>query len=316
MMDVSITTRRFVKRLGILVGFGLGLSSLWAFEQPPLNMSATTFLDGGAPRGFYYLNYSIFVNGKEPLDANGNVMPGGAHVNVLTQLSQFYYHSSLRFLGADAGFMVAVPLVAMTSRGTMPIGPNGAPVPLVSDTAGLGDLVVAPALHWDGKSLLGRPVFYRVEFDVTLPTGRYQKDGAIDTGSNLTTYDPYFSVVWMFDPKWETSWRFFYTVHSANHNSPKGTVEPGRAFHLNYAVSRELIPKWRLGVAGYYLQQLTEDRIDGVQQADSEERVASAGPGFAYMGNGLTAMFSYPIEFSVENRFKGSRATLQLIHKF
>lgn len=314
MIDCQVLKRGLLKLFGVSVALGLGFTPLWSFEQPPLNMSATTFLDGGAPRGFYYLNYSIFVNGKEPLDGKGELLPGEAHVNVLTQLHQFYYHSSLRFFGADAGFMVAVPLVAMTSRGTLPT--PGGPVPLVSDTAGLGDLVLAPALHWDGKSLLGSPVFYRVEFDVTLPTGRYEKDGGIDAGSNLTTYDPYFSIVWMFRPKWETSWRFFYTVNSENHNSAKGTVQPGRAFHLNYAVSREVLPKWRLGVAGYYLQQLTEDRIDGVKQVDSEERVASAGPGFAYMGNGLTAMFSYPIEFSVENRFKGSRATLQLIHKF
>lgn len=310
MIDCSVIKRRLLKVLGVSVGVGLGFSSVWGFSQPPLNLGVTTFLDGGAPQGLYFLNYSIFVNGNTPMDGNGNEIPGGGHVNVLTQLEQFYYHSSLRVLGGDAAFMVAVPLVAVTAKGDL----GG--LPLAGDTAGLGDLVVAPALHWDGHTLLGSPVFYRMEFALTLPTGRYQKDGLIDAGSNLTTFEPYASVMWLFRPKWETSWRFFYAMHSENHDAPQGNVQPGQAFHLNYAVSREVLPKWRLGVAGYYLQQVTEDKVNGVKVDNSEERVVSAGPGFVYMGQGLTAMFSYPMEFSVENRFKGSRATLQLIHKF
>jgi hypothetical protein len=299
-----------LKSLAVLVGIVLGGSSLWGFNQPPLNMSATTFLDGGAPQGFYYLNYSIFVNGDVAKDHVGNTVPGDGQVNVLTNLHQFYYHSSLRVLGGDAGFMVAVPLVALTAKGAL----GG--MPLVGDTAGLGDLVFAPAIQWDHGTLLGSPVFYRAEFDITLPTGKYTNDGSIDVGSNLVTYNPYVSVVWLFQPKWETSWRFFYANHSTNKDHMRGDLKPGDAFHLNYAVSREIMPKWRLGVAGYYLNQLSNDMLDGVSQMNSRERVISAGPGFAYMGQGLTAMFSYPLEFSVENRFKGSRATLQLIHKF
>jgi len=36
----------------------------------------------------------------------------------------------------------------------------------------------------------------------------------------------------------------------------------------------------------------------------------------AYQGPGLTAMLSHPIEFWGQNRFVGSRTTLQLIHRF
>lgn len=314
MKDCCSVGGRLFKALGVFAGVGIGGLSLWGFEQPPLNLSATTFLDGGAPRGFYYLNYSIFVNGNKPMDKDGNVIPGGAHGNALTQMQQFYYYSSLRVLGGDAACMVAIPLVAVTAKGEMPT--PGGPAPLVSDTAGLGDFVFGPAIHWDGGQLLGGPVFYRAELTITLPTGRYSNDGKIDAGSNLTTLDPYASVVWMFLPKWETSWRFFYTVHSTNKDHYKGDVKPGDVVHLNYAVSREVLPQWRLGMAGYYLQQIKEDKINGEDAQNSKERVISAGPGFAYMGQGLTAMFSYPLEFSVENRFKGSRATLQLIHKF
>lgn len=309
-MKKSSVLRFASKVIAVALGLGGMTYSVWGFNQPPLNMSATTFLDGGAPQGFYYLNYSIFVNGDVAKDHEGDTIPGNGQVNVLTNLHQFYYHSSLRVLGGDAGFMVAVPLVALTAKGAL------GPTSLVGDTAGMGDLVFAPAIQWDHGTLFGSPVFYRAELDITLPTGKYSKDEKIDTGSNLVTYNPYVSVVWLFQPKWETSWRFFYANHSTNNEDKRGDVKPGDAFHLNYAISREIMPQWRLGVAGYYLNQLSNDMINGVSQMNSRERVISAGPGFAYMGQGLTAMFSYPLEFSVENRFKGSRATLQLIHKF
>lgn len=300
--------------LGVISSI-LFVSNLAAFNQPPMNHSITTFLDGGAPEGFYYMNYSILTRGETPVDKDGNEIPGGAKVNALANAHQFYYISPLKIFGGNFAMDLIVSVSAVTSKGTMPL-PGVGPVPVVSNTAGMADLIVGPALVWNQGTLLGGPLFQRVELQTTLPTGKYDKNNAANPGSNLTTFNPYYSAVWMFGPKWETSWRFYYAQHSTNDEYPLGPVQPGRAFHLNYAVSREVLPKWRLGMAGYYLQQLTEDTIGGVKQIDSKERVMSAGPGFVYLGQGLTAIFSYPIEFSVENRFKGSRATLQLIHKF
>ena len=54
------------------------------------------------------------------------------------------------------------------------------------------------------------------------------------------------------------------------------------------------------------------------QLSDSEahQRVFGLGPGLVYQGQGLTAMLSHPFEFWAQNRFVGSRTTLQLIFKF
>lgn len=295
------------------------ISTASAFNQPPMNHSITTFLDGGAPQGFYYMNYSILTRGQTPVNHNGNEIPGGAKVNALANSHQFYYISPAKFLGANIALDIIFSVSGVTSKGELPSPPPATPgsfVPVVSNTAGMADMIVGPALVWNGGTLLGAPFFQRVELQTTLPTGKYDKNNMANPGSNLTTFNPYYSAVWMFGPKWETSWRFYYALHSTNEDDLRGSVKPGQSAHLNYAFSREVLPKWRLGVAGYYLQQLTEDEVNGQKVDNSKERVMSAGPGFAYMGQGLTAMFSYPIEFSVENRFKGSRATLQLIHKF
>lgn len=290
---------------------GLALAALagpaWSFNQPPANLSATTFIDGGAPPGLYYVNYSIFTEGRRAVDKNGDRLAGGAQVNALAQLHQLYYVTDYKILGAKFALDLLVPVAAITIKGSL----GGAP--LTANTAGVGDLLAGFALQWDEGKLLGRPLLQRFESDVTTPTGKYDKNLGANPGTHVWTVDSYYSFVWLFAEKWETSWRAWYAYHTEN---PNTRVRPGQRAHVNYAFSRQILPKWRLGAAGYALRQLTDDKVAGVRQADSRERVVALGPGLVYQGGGLTAMLSHPMEFWGQNRFVGSRTTLQLIHKF
>ncbi len=308
----------------VQAAIALGLvGAVGAFNQPPLNHSITTFLDGGAPLGFYYMNYSIFSEGRQALDINGSEILGDGRVNALALSHQFYYFSSVKVLGGNLSLDVILNVSAVTARGAIAT-PFGM-APLAANTAGLSDIIVGPSIVWNDGKLLGGPLFQRFEIQTTFPTGKYDKGAPINPGSNLTTFDPYYSFVWMFHPKWETSWRLYYAMHGENDEKillgPVGPfqakVRPGNLFHLNYAFSRELLPFLRLGVAGYYLQQMTEDEIDGAKQTDSKERAFAAGPGLVLFNRGGTMFaLSHPVEFAVRNRFKGSRTTLQIISKF
>jgi hypothetical protein len=291
--------------LGLAVGM-IG-STAHAFNEPPGNLSATTFLDGGAPPGLYYINYAIFVDGGKAVDKNGAVIPGGARVDVLSQVNQFYYLTDFDVLGGKLGLDFFVPLVAVTAQGTL----GG--VPVTANTAGLGDLLAGPALQWDKGTLLGRPVFQRVESDVSIPTGKYDSTKLANPGSNLWNVDTYYSFVWLFGDEWETSDRVWYGFNGVN---PATEVQPGQRLIVDYAVSREVLPRFRLGAAGYFVRQTTDDKIAGVRQPDSRERVVGVGPGLVYRGQGLTFELSHPIEFLGENRFVGSRTTLELVFKF
>lgn len=299
-----------MKSWALLLLLGSLSSVVNAYNQPPVNLSATTFMDGGAPQGFYYLNYAVLTEGRQAMDKNGDVISGDGRVNALVNLHQFYYVSKIKILGASLALDVAMPVAAVTMRGQLGL------LPLSANTAGLGDLIVGPALHWDGKTFLGKPVFHRIESDWTFPTGKYDKNKLANPGSNLLTVDSYYSFVWFFHPRWETSWRLWYAIHNENDEHFFGKVKPGQLFHANYAASYALTPKWRIGGAGYYLQQTTEDVINGVKSTGSKERGYAFGPGLVYMGQGLAIFLSHPIEFGVKNRFKGSRTTLQMIHKF
>ena len=67
----------------------------------------------------------------------------------------------------------------------------------------------------------------------------------------------------------------------------------------------------RIGLAGYYLNQLSEDKIDGVKQRDSKERVAAFGPGLRYGSNSGFLNLNGFYEFGAENRTQGYRVVLR-----
>ena len=146
-----------------------------------------------------------------------------------------------------------------------------------------------------------------------MPTGKYDKAYLANPGANLWSVDTYYSFVWIFADKWETSQRLWYGFSSEN---PATRVMPGQRTDYEFAVSREVAPSFRLGAAGYFFRQTTDDKIGGVRQPDSRERVAGIGPGIVYQGKALTFFLSHPIEFWGQNRFVGSRTTLQLLYRF
>ena len=92
------------------------------------------------------------------------------------------------------------------------------------------------------------------------------------------------------------------------------TIQPGQAIHFNGAFSYEVAGPLRAGVAGYFLQQITDSEANGRRVAGSRERVAAIGPGlFAMTGSTQLIANAYG-EFLVENRPAGGRVDIVAIH--
>jgi len=72
----------------------------------------------------------------------------------------------------------------------------------------------------------------------------------------------------------------------------------------------------RAGVAGYFLQQITDSTADGRPVAGSRERVAALGPGLdMFASEGLTQLTANAYwEFAVEGRPAGARVNLVALH--
>ena len=91
-------------------------------------------------------------------------------------------------------------------------------------------------------------------------------------------------------PRWKTSWRLHYLWNAKNKRpikaffGPPGSPIPddtqaGQAIHLNFASAFEVLPKrLHVGVNGYYLKQITDTEVEGVEQS-GREQVLGIGPG-------------------------------------
>lgn len=279
-----------------------------AFNQPALNLGLTSLLDGGpVPPGFFLVEYIQHSRGARAVGDTGDAIAGGAEIGAVVNLHQAMYLSPRKLFGAHIGMDLVIPVVSANGKGAL------GPVVLTAHTPGLGDITIGPIFQWNNSRLLGRPFFQRFEFDVTLPTGKFDPAFSINPGAGILTLNPYYASSWLFAENWRTDIRLFYALHGENGRT---RIRPGQAFHMNYALSYALLSNLHLGVSGYLLQQLTEDRIAGITSSASKERAVAIGPAFAYMGKGLMFVLSHPVDISVRNRFKGSRTTLQLIHRF
>ena len=87
-------------------------------------------------------------------------------------------------------------------------------------------------------------------------------------------------------------------------------IQPGQAIHFNGAASIAVVRAFRVGVAGYFLRQITDSQADGHSVAGSQEQVAALGPGFLAQVGAVQLMANEYAEFAVENRPRGTRANV------
>jgi hypothetical protein len=156
---------------------------------------------------------------------------------------------------------------------------------------------------------------HRFVFDVTVPTGRYSDRRPVNIGNNFVVVDPYYALSYE-RKKVEFSARLHYLWNSANNAPFVGfgirNTQPGQAFHMNYAACYELWKDVRLGFNGYWLQQVTDDRINAMTVPYSKECTVGLGPGLQLGSQGVWFHLNGYIETDVRNRPGGIKVTLRI----
>ena len=251
-----------------------------------------------------------YVRANNASDAGGHSVPGRQRVRGATLLPHFAYLSQNTLLGAIRRRML-LPLVRLDLD--IDGGPDGAHPP--------GDLIVSPLmLQWGPATLFGRPYWQRLNFVFSLPTGDYDKDAAINTGSNTWIFNPHYAFTWELGERLELSGRLHCAWISRNDDpSPRlgaNDLQPGQALRANFSISYALDPHWRIGLAGYQLKQISADRIDGYRRRLAREQVFGIGPGVMYSQGGQTLFANLYAESGARNRSEGNQLTLRYLLAF
>src|SRR5258708_33470272 len=174
--------RKSVRAVG-LAGM-LIASRVSSFDHPEVNMGSTSFVDrAAAPAGpaLYLQDYVQYYKSDRLKDANGNrlALPK-QETEVLVKLTQFVYQSPQRLLGGSWGVDLLAPWILKARQDD---GIGGA---ALSARDGVGDLTVGPFMQFDpGMGRKGPRFADRLELDLSLPTGSYDRTNALNPGRNV-----------------------------------------------------------------------------------------------------------------------------------
>ena len=306
--------------------FGITSCQLaWAYDLPAVNLGFTSFLDGAPPSGpgWYVQQYVQLYRNARLKDGNGNdrslptpAGPRKASVDANIGITQLTYQSNQTLLlGGRWGLNLMLPYAGFD------LDPGSSPVK--ANSANLGDLLVGPFLQWDPIMGANGPRFVqRIELQMLLPTGAYDADDAINPGSNVFSFDPYWAATFFATPKWTVSWRLHYLWNATNEDpfvlTGANDSQAGQAVHLNFATAYEVLPKrLRIGINGYFLKEVTDNRLDGHRIHNSREQVLGIGPGLVYhISPDDHLFFNAYWETEAENRPEGDRFNLRYVHHF
>lgn len=279
---------------------------------PAVNLGDTSFVDGVAYPGWFVEETLGYYHADRFKDPQGNRVAGSNKLTAVSATTHIVYLSKYRLMGGFWGTEVLLPLADVDVETSF--GPK-------DRERGVGNLIVSPfILQWTDQKLFAMPYFQRVVVAVTVPTGSYDRSRPVNAGSDMVSINPYYAFTILPTEKFEVSARLHYLWNSENDRPfvgmGAGTIQPGQAFHANYAASYEVVKGVRLGLSGYALQQLTADKIDGRSQANSEERVFGIGPGIMLTGNVVSLCLNSYFETGAENRPEGTKVVLRFFRVF
>ena len=309
--------------LGMVLALVLGTAPVQAYNLPAVNLGFTSFMDGGPPAGpgFYFTQYLQRYTSEEFTDKNGNrLLPSaaGEDLEAWISLTQFIYQSDRAILlGGKWGLDVIVPFVSLDLEYD-----TSGPFPQ-DNGSGFGDLLVGPYLQWDPIMGPNGPRFmHRIEFQFIFPTGEYDENRELNPGSNFFSFNPYWAATLFITPKWTLSTRIHYLWNDENDDPNRQFAgardsQAGQAFHLNFASAYQILPMLRVGINGYYLEQIDDLEVDGVEIKGTREQVLGIGPGLLWhISKDAHLFFNTYFESNTENRPEGERFNLRFVYHF
>lgn len=297
----------------ILVTLAVLPVSIFAGDSSAILGTEDYFVGALPPPGFHFINYLAYYYADELKDYQGDKDPGDFKANVAAEVLRGIYVSDIEVLGANLGWHVVVPLVYRDMKYAI-----GGFEMFDESRASLGDVYFSPFLLGWHSDL----VHVVAGLDIIAPTGQYNADYAVNIGSNHWTFEPAVAISLILPEGFDFDLKLMYDIHTKNTDymtmaGQTADYQTGQQFHLDYNAGYAVLDNLRLGVCGYYLTGLQDDKLDGDKIANTKQQVLAVGPSAMYSVNQqLHLVAKVQFETQVENRPQGIFSWLKLIYSF
>ncbi|NOZ12988.1 MAG: transporter [Acidobacteria bacterium] len=293
-----------IKRLSYLVFLTVALSSFAGTGAEYVNGVEGIKAASVPPPGLYSRNYVVFYSADTLRGPDGGKVPVGFDADVSAVVSRLLYITKYKFLGADYGFDVTVPLIR-TSLGIDALS-------LDETRAGLGDIIIEPViLSWHFK-----------QADLSAAAGLYFKTGNFAAGHPASPGKDYGTTMFTLggtlylDRSRKTTFSILgrYETHGTDGSTG---ISPGNDFHFEFGIGHTFGRFTDVGIAGYAAWQVSADS-GAVTGPDVRDRIMALGPEISTVLPKAGLMISVRVlkEFNAVDRPEGWIAVTTLTHRF
>ncbi|MCM2546259.1 SphA family protein [Burkholderia glumae] len=265
-------------------------------------VGVNTVLDGilPPPGDTRFYNYTQYYVANKFAGANGESSVPGFRSSVLVDAPRVV-HTWGPTLGP---FTISTGLI-------VPLFHTNVRVPVGSGIrTGFGDIILHPLML--GYVNPSHSLFVMASTDIGFPTGSYNVNRIANTGTNTYAFMPNVSATWFPTPDWELSGTAQVEFNSPNHAT---NYHNGAVATFDWVVGYSVTKAVQLGIQGFYLKQISDDKQNGVPAAGNGFRGQAVGIGPQIRWDwvpGSSVVFKYQHEFAVRNRPQGERLWLEV----
>jgi hypothetical protein len=288
--------------------------AIQGYGLPGLGLGLNNILDGGPLRprpGIYWQNWLQYYTTQRFLNSRGKPLGGipSPRFRQIVYSTDFTYQFEKDLIGAMPGLNITIPFTLYSK-----INKNS--LELDSAGGGVGNLGLGGYMQWPAIYHNGRHIFVnRIEFDMSIPMGK-NEGFAVDVNPSTTFFHcgPNWSATLYMTHTWTLSWNWSYVWCA---QSEKIDFRAGDAIYGMTNIAYEVTPNFYIAAVSYALQQLHNDKENGISVPDSKERVFGVGPGVAYYRSKDLVFFTYLyLEAGVRNRTQGTNFVMRLFLHF
>jgi hypothetical protein len=279
--------------------------------------------DWAAPpkKGLYYVQYNVLYRSTDLKDGNGtsisNINIGNTPLNIDPKVNIFLFvptvvwNTGFTVLGADF-VMLAAPTFGTTSIGGFLNGLYKSRE-FGRKQWGVGDLFVQPVrLGWHGThyDISGGYAFWA-------PVGTYTAGAPDNIG--LGFWSNQVMATGIYYPKADKSSALMLTgIYEFNSKQSGIDDTPGSHFGLEYGFSQYLSTRFEVGIAGFYLKQVTDDKGADARTPTVHNRTNGVGPEATLwlVPNKFSVIGRVIWDYGVRARFNGTTANITLAYVF